>query len=378
VSRYYIIFIMFATLLFADSPQIDIAPSAMPVAHENDSNTTVSYPKIIYISYKKTPDRIISGQIFPVSIKYLITNPAFDLLTYTISNNNDMKLITPQPLHTREGAYSIDTFYFLDVNGSKALPKITATAVNSENNNTYPTSAVLPSQQLDVITLNPPANFSHIIAKDLNITDYKTTTYDNQYNMILFSAQASQSDLSAIHITGPLKQGIESLSNDYNSSSVVYYAIVNKEMQNFTFTYFNLTTQSYSSVSIPIIVVNDTVSTQSDLSPTNQQHTTVKLIVASVILFLLFIIIIFRKKYIYMFVALIPIIYIVYLLIPAQIVCIKQGSDIQILPIPQGVVFEHTNKILNLEKLVEKQGYTKIKLQNNKVGWVSNENICSN
>ena len=79
-----------------------------------------------------------------------------------------------------------------------------------------------------------------------------------------------------------------------------------------------------------------------------------------------------------MFVALILIIYIVYLLIHAQIVCIKQGSDIQILPIPQGVVFEHTNKILNLEKLVEKQGYTKIKLQNNKVGWVNNEDICSN
>lgn len=343
----------------------------------NNTNGNI-YPKIIYLSYDKIPKKIINGQIFKISIKYIITDPKYQSLKYQFSNINNIKLITPNPIITKDKIYTINTFYLQDINGSNKLPKITATAINHDNNTSYQRTAILTSRPIDIITLNPPDNFSNVIAKQLTITDYKTTTYDNNSNILLFFAQAKQANLANIHIKNIKKQGIESINVSKNSSTIIYYAIINKDIQTFKFTYFNLLTQNYATISIPIVVINDSVSTQTNLSPITKQHKILKLIIATVLLFILLVIIIFRRKYFYLFLAILVSLYIIYLIIPSKEICVKQGSNIKILPIPQGIIFEHTNKIIYLQELNKRDGYIRVKLNNNKVGWIKDEDICSN
>jgi hypothetical protein len=376
--RLFVILALLATALFS-APIEENTTLAVPKTAfvTSDSNISATQ-KIIYISYDNIPKRVFNGQVFAVSYKYLITNPQFKTLQYHFQQPDGLKLMTPQPTHTTEGIYSIDTFYFQDINGTSQMPPVSVNAFDPDSNTTYPITAGLDPQPLNVITLNPPNDFANIIAKNFQITDYKTTTYDNNSNIMLFSATARQSVLENMHISGIQKQGIESLSEDANTSTVIYYAVIPKDVQSFEFSYFNLLTQSYDTVSIPVVVVNDSVSTQTDLAPTNQQHTTIKLIVASVVVVLLLLLFLLRQKYLYLLFAILAFIYVLYLAIPARTVCIKKDTNLYILPVFNGIVFDKTDSILQLESLDSREGYTKVKLPDNKVGWIKNEDICSN
>ena len=359
-------FIVFTVVLYAQT---------IP-AYANDNNVSkIPSSKIIYWSYNSIPKRIINGQIYPISIKYIITNPNYTTLRYTLDNSNTVLT----PIHSKSGIYNIDTFYLDNSNNSQYTPPITATAINTDTNSSYPITAQMQPQNLNVITLNPPTDFSGVIADNFKITDYKTTTYDNKSNILLFFAKALHSNLKTIHFNGISKQGLESLDeNSSGESTAIYYVIINKNLTNFNFTYFNLNNQNYQTVTIPITVVNDTVSTQTTLSPVTNQHTFLKIIATSVILFILIIIIIFKRKLIYILLALLVGAYLVYILLPPRTVCIKSGSRIQILPIPQGIVFKQIYKNRIFKVLDTKRHYTRIELNNNKVGWVNNEDICKN
>jgi len=87
--------------------------------------------------------------------------------------------------------------------------------------------------------------------------------------------------------------------------------------------------------------------------------------------------ILWRKKYIYLFFILIPLIYIIFLSIPQQDICIKEGSNIYLLPVKNGTVFEKTTSKIILKKEGNIDNYIKVKLQNNKIGWIKNEDICT-
>jgi hypothetical protein len=64
-------------------------------------------------------------------------------------------------------------------------------------------------------------------------------------------------------------------------------------------------------------------------------------------------------------------------MLPAKEVCIKQGAQLQLLPVDNGTIFETTSSQYTLTKEGTAKGYTKVKLTNDKIGWVKNEDICS-
>ena len=85
-----------------------------------------------------------------------------------------------------------------------------------------------------------------------------------------------------------------------------------------------------------------------------------------------------RKKYIYLIFIIIPIAYIIYVWAPSKEICIKQDSNIHLLPVANGTIFETTPTRYHLQKEGMAKGWTKVQLKNKKVGWVKNEDICSN
>jgi len=99
--------------------------------------------------------------------------------------------------------------------------------------------------------------------------------------------------------------------------------------------------------------------------------------IAAGVAFIAFIFILWRKKYIYMIFIIISLIYIIYLAIPQKDVCIKEGSQLHLLPVHNGTIFETTQSQYNLPKEGQIKGFVKVKLHNNKIGWVRNEDICS-
>lgn len=332
------------------------------------------FQKVLYLNYEQVPKRVVKGEIFSITLKVLSTIKDTNNINYEFSDYKGLKPLNLIPYREKRGKYLFETFYFLTIGNIAKLPNIEASITGYDSYK----STTLEGNNLNVITLNPDKNFSNIIANSFEITDYKTTTFDDKHNIIIFIAEATNSDISAIKFNNVFKQGIESITESYRDSKVTYFLIVDKGIENFSFSYFNLLQNKFLTLNIPIIVEEDSVTTQSDLKPTSQSHEILKIKIATVITVAGLIFIIWRKKYIYLILILIPATYIGYLAIPSQDVCINKGAKIHLLPVNNGTIFETTQEQIHLQKEGSVTDFVKVKLPNEKIGWVKNEDICSN
>ncbi len=99
--------------------------------------------------------------------------------------------------------------------------------------------------------------------------------------------------------------------------------------------------------------------------------------IAGVVAFIAFVFILWRRKYIYLILIIVPLVYIAYLAVPEQEICIKQGAVIRLLPVDNGTIFETASSEYTLLKEGSVDNFVKVKLKNEKIGWVRNEDICS-
>jgi len=329
--------------------------------------------KVLYVNYDEIPKRVIKGEIFKATLKTLSVVKDFDTIEYQFTNHPGIKILDETPLREKKGKFFYDSFHMLVVQSQAKLPDINASLITSDEYN----STFVEGPKLNVITLNPKKDFSNIIANSLAIQEYKTTSYDNHHNIVVFVATAINSDIEAMHFQNVYKQGMESVTPSYDEAKITYFVVIDKRLENFTFSYFNLLHNRYEPINIPIIVDDDSVTTQSDLKPRDQSHDTIKMYVALTIALLGFIFTLMRKKYIYLIFIFLPLGYILYLNIPQKDVCIKKGANIYLLPVENGTIFETTEREYHLPKEGSVTNFTKVKLQNEKIGWVKNEDTCS-
>lgn len=360
--------LLLTTLVASDFNTTDINDT-----NQNDASFVM--PKVLYLSYKESPKRVLKGEIFSITIKTLSTVESFTDVIYEFSNYYGLEALNTTPYRDSDSKYYYDTFHFLTTSSNAKLPDITASLSSSQENLYRKTTLAGP--KLNVITLNPKKNFSNIIANSFEIVEYKTTSYDNKHNIIVLIANAKNCDIKSLNFNRVFKQGIESITDDFFDAKIIYYAVINKELEEFSFSYFNLLNNRFSLINIPIIVHDDSVTTQSDLKPKDQSRERLKMLIAAVAALVGFIFILWRKKYVYLIFIIIPLAYIVYIGIPSKEVCIKQGSQIYLLPVDNGTVFETTEQTIYLQKEGSVKKFFKVKLKNEKIGWVKNEDICT-
>jgi len=334
---------------------------------------TLFAQKVLYVTYEKTPERVIKGEIFTITLKTLPVVRNFKKIKYNFSNHPGLSILNTTPIRKKKGKFFYDTFNILVTKKYAKLPDIKVSLIAQRKYD--PT--FLKGEKLNVITLNPKKNFSNIIANSMKLQEYKTTSYDKSHNIIVFIATAKNANLKAMHFQNVYKQGRESFKGYYKSAKITYYVVIDKRIENFTFSYFNLLNNRYNLINIPIVVDDDSVSTQSDLKPRDQSHDMLKTYIAIGIIAVILLFVFIRKKYIYLIFTLIPLGYIIYLNMPEQDVCIKKGANILLLPVENGTVFETTQQELHLQKEGSVSNFTKVKLQNEKIGWVKNENTCT-
>lgn len=329
--------------------------------------------KVIYLSYEDVPQRVVKGEIFPITLKTLSTVKDFEDIDYKFSKLSGLKMLTTTPDRIQKGKYFYDTFYLLSTQSWAKLPDVNATLIAQVDYN----STFITGQKLNIITLNPKKNFSKIIANNFELVEYKTTSYDKQHNIIVFVATANNCDISSMNFKNVYKQGSESMTESFIDSKITYFLVIDKNIENFSFSYFNLLKNRFDVITIPIVVDEDSVTTQSDLKPKDQSKERLKMSIAAGVALMAFIFILWRRKYVYLIFLIIPLAYIAYLAIPDQEICIKSGTQIRLLPVENGTIFETTASKQTLLKEGSVKNFVKIKLKNERIGWVKNEDICS-
>ncbi len=340
----------------------------------DESDTPIVSQHVLYSSYDYIPKHIFNGQIFPITIKTLSTQEEFDEIEYTFHDSLGVKLLNEKPITQKKQHYFYHTFYFASTGEIVKTPDITISLVYSKY--VKDDLVFLKGKYINVVKLNPSRDFANVIANDFYLTQYKTNRYNDRENIAIFSAEADYCNLENFHL-GDYVQGFESNTSDIKHSSMTYYIIIPKDIEQLEFSYFHLPTKKFKKVIMPIIIDDDSVSTQSNLTPTDHRHTQIKLYIAIATVFIALILYILRKRYMYLFIAVLAAIYAMYISVPIQNACVKKGSSIYLLPMKNGTIFEVTDKkkIFEIEGSVD--GYIKVKLQNNKIGWIKNENLCS-
>ncbi len=375
--RLLLAFLLIFHTSFAEENNASVESTPTDVVADTAGSQAPSGPQIVQLAYSSVPHRVVNGEIFSVTIKSLSTDPNYQDISFNFEKGYHIILIDDKTTQTKEGNYFIDTFYFQVTGSNASLPDVVATA-SDDSENAYPVPTRLSGQRLNVITLNPRADFSNIVAEDFNLLTHKITSYDKNNNIVLFTATATRSDLSRMKMQNVEKQGIESIDNSFMSPKITYYAIIKKGVESFDFTYFNLKNQEFEKISIPIIIDDDSVVTQSDLSPKDQQLTGLKLTVAIIFLIVMFALIMWKKKYKLLIILILPIGYIVSIMKPSELMCVKQGSNVYLLPLNNGTIFYKTVTEEKLEIEGESGEFKKVKLSTDKIGWIKNADACSN
>ncbi len=357
--------------------------------------------KVLYLNYKDVPQRVVKGEIFSITLKTLSVVKEYDKVHYSFANQKGLKLLNEDPQRDFDGKYLYDKFYFLTTASKARTPDITAYIENNnslENIDVSEDSPVfqfnifqkqteqapqyekttIAGKRLNVITLNPIHNFSNIVAKSFEIIDYRTTSFDQKHNIIVFIAKANNANLKVMHFENVYKQGIESITDSYLDSKITYFLIVDKKIENFSFSYFNLLKNKFESINIPIVVDDDSVVTQSDLKPKDQSRNKLKATIALTIAIAITVFALYRRKIIYIILFVVPLSYFIWLNIPSEEICIKKGTKIHLLPVKNGTIFETTNNRYFLLKEGKVRDFTKVRLYNDMIGWVKDEDICKN
>ena len=330
---------------------------------------------MIYLSYHddnfkdNIPERVFNGEYFSVTIKTLATTGNHKKLKYTFKGGRGVKLQNHYPSRKYKKSYVLDTFYFLATSSTIVLPNFTA-SIGSEK-------STLKGEKIEGVTLNPDKKFAGILTDSFKVTAIDAKKYDKKHNIITFEADAQHCNIKAFKLHGANEQGFESVKTGVSKSSMTYYAVIPKKYDKLEFTYFDLKKERYMKVKIPVEVVDDSVSTQSDLKPTENKTYLIKIAIAAVVIVIaIILLIVYQKWWIILFV-IAPGIYIALQATPAEHICVSANAPLYLLPIENATVFDVLTAQGDFEVKNSVKGYKQI-THNKKIGWVSEDNICSN
>ena len=328
--------------------------------------------KVIYISYydeDNIPERVFNGEYFSIQIKTLSTIRQHKKLKYSFKGGRGARIQNHVPYRRDKGSYVIDTFYFMATSSNITLPNITASIGSNHS--------TLSGVKITGVTLNPDKKFSGILADDFKITTIDAKKYDNKHNIITFEAKAKHCNIKKFHLNVANEQGFERSKVGINASSMTYYAVIPKKYDKLEFTYFNLKKERYVKLKMPIEVVDDSVSTQSDLKPTESKHHLIKIaLAAAIIVIAIILLIVYRKWWIAIFI-IAPGIFIALQATPAKMVCVNANAPLYLLPIENATVFEVLSTQGEFEVKHSVKDFKQI-THNKKIGWISEDDICAN
>ena len=328
--------------------------------------------KVIYLSYygddDAIPERVFNGEYFSITYKTLSTIRQHNKLKYHFKGGHGVRLQNAAPYRKNKGSYVLDTFYFMATSSKILLPTVTASLEGHKTS--------LKGEEIEGVTLNPDKKFSGILADAFKVTAVDAKKYDNKHNIVTFEATAKHCNIKAFHLNLANEQGFERSKVGINNSSMTYYAVIPKKYDTLEFTYFNLKKERYVKLKLPIEVKDDSVSTQSDLKPTENKNYLIKIaLAAAVIVIALILLIVYRKWWILVFVV-IPGIYIAMQATPAQKVCVNANAPLYLLPIENATVFDVLKSQGEFEVKHSVKGYKQI-THDNRIGWISENDICA-
>ncbi len=340
---------------------------------ESDESQGVVKSKTIFLSYQQLPKKVYIHQHFLLNIQAVLTNPQIKTIQTSFTGGKNFKVLNPDAgwKEIGENRYTIEyNIKFLKADAS--LPTLRVT-VQDRKGHLFSEDLKAPLQKH--IALKEDPLYSNVLAKTFHIKSHHEKKYDDHSNIVLMEIDATEANLEDFHLPFASREGIDSMKRDADKESIYYFAILPNYQKEMKFKYFNLETNKFNRITFPILISDNSVSTQTDLNPQKSKYFFYKVIaLLSMALILLLLYMKYKKAYL-LFFSLILAVYTIYTKLITNNETLKPGVLIHILPTSNSTIFYKTSQPLEVKILLKKGNYTKVLLPNTKIGWIKNDDL---
>ncbi|WQX82323.1 SH3 domain-containing protein [Helicobacter pylori] len=338
----------------------------------------VAYVKIPQLEdLENTP--VYIGQIIGVTYDLLLFDAEF--LEAKIKDGLDktqIELLNKMPKWKKVEKELFRATYYYKIKGIKAIiPSLEVSAFS--NKDKYIDHSIAPKVILQVTDLSKNPRYANVMAKDLQVVQYKTKDYDDKNNILVMELAFKEATWEDFHIKEAIKQGFDNASLNQikaKEGSVFYYCVLPKTLQNLSFDYFSLSNKQFKTLSFSAIPTQDTTGIQSDLIPKNNFLVFSNVALLALCVFFLVLFFIFGCKFIFLGLGVLCLGFVLYhLLFTQKSALLLAHKKIRILPTQNSTILGLSKDEMPIKILGSHDDYYKILTPHEQIGWVKKDEV---
>ncbi|QDY60122.1 hypothetical protein CV728_00600 [Helicobacter pylori] len=338
----------------------------------------VAYVKIPQLEdLENTP--VYIGQTIGVTYDLLLFDAEF--LEAKIKDGLDktqIELLNKMPKWKKVEQELFRATYYYKIKGIRAsIPSLEVSAFS--NKDKYIDHSIAPKVALQVTDLSKNPRYAKIMAKDLQVVQYKTKDYDDKNNILVMELAFKEANWEDFHIKEALKQGFDNASLSQikaKEGSVFYYCVLPKTLQSLSFDYFSLSNRQFKTLSFSAIPTQDTTGIQSDLIPKNNFLVFSNVALLALCVFFLALFFIFGRQLIFLGLGILCLGFVLYhLLFTQKSAVLLAHKKIRILPTQNSTILGLSKNEMPIKILGSHDDYYKILTPHEQIGWVKKDEV---
>ncbi|OOP83238.1 hypothetical protein BB415_07350 [Helicobacter pylori] len=348
-------------------------------AHEPEEiKAKVAYVKIPQLEdLENTP--VYIGQTIGVTYDLLLFDAEF--LEAKIKDGLDktqIELLSKMPKWKKVEKELFRATYYYKIKGIRAsIPSLEVSAFS--NKDKYIDYSIAPKVALQVTDLSKNPRYANVMAKDLQVVQYKTKDYDDKNNILVMELAFKEATWEDFHVKEAIKQGFDNASLNQikaKEGSVFYYCVLPKTLQNLSFDYFSLSNRQFKTLSFSAIPTQDTTGIQSDLIPKNNFLVFSNMALLALCVFFLALFFIFGRKLIFLGLGVLCLGFVLYnLLFTQKSAVLLAHKKIRILPTQNSTILGLSKNEMPIKILGSHDDYYKILTPHEQIGWVKKNEV---
>ncbi|GAA8350429.1 SH3 domain-containing protein [Helicobacter pylori] len=348
-------------------------------AHEPEEiKAKVAYVKIPQLEdLENTP--VYIGQTIGVTYDLLLFDAEF--LEAKIKDGLDktqIELLNKMPKWKKVEKELFRATYYYKIKGIRAsVPSLEVSAFS--NKDKYIDYSIAPKVALQVTDLSKNPRYANVMAKDLQVVQYKTKDYDDKNNILVMELAFKEANWEDFHVKEALKQGFDNASLNQikaKEGSVFYYCVLPKTLQSLSFDYFSLSNRQFKTLSFSAIPTQDTTGIQSDLIPKNNFLVFSNVALLALCVFFLALFFIFGRKLIFLGLGILCLGFVLYhLLFTQKSALLLAHKKIRILPTQNSTILGLSKDEMPIKILGSHDDYYKILTPHEQIGWVKKDEV---
>ncbi|WP_231192133.1 SH3 domain-containing protein [Helicobacter pylori] len=350
---------------------------------ENTHDPEEIKAKVVYVKIPRLEDLennpVYIGQTIGVTYDLLLFDAEF--LEAKIKDELDktqIELLSKMPKWKKVEKELFRATYYYKIKGIKAsIPPLEVSAFS--NKDKYIDYSIAPKVTLQVTDLSKNPRYANVMAKDLQVLQYKTKDYDDKNNILVVELAFKEANWEDFHIKEALKQGFDNASLNQikaKEGSVFYYCVLPKTIQNLSFDYFSLSNRQFKTLSFSTIPTQDTTGIQSDLIPKNNFLVFSNVALLALCVFFLVLFFIFGRKLILLGLGILCLGFVLYnLLFTQKSALLLAHKKIRILPTQNSTILGISKNEMPIKILGSHDDYYKILTPHEQIGWVKKDEV---